>query len=126
MGVLSTQEAAGKLEELREQEQRLTVELSSIAEKTAIMAEWQEALEALKGQDITEILYSLAEHKPIAFRRLLSLVFEPNSLEVETTGKGRNWTGKLVGYKLNLTTQKEVESFERQSCGRISGKILRW
>jgi hypothetical protein len=105
------------LGELREQEQRLTIELSSIAEKTAIMAQWQEALDALKGQDITGRLYELAEKNPIAFRRLLSIVFEPNSLRVKTQRKrnGRKWVGKLEGYKLTKAMQDISASFSNQS-----------
>jgi hypothetical protein len=46
-----------------------------------------EALDALKGQDITSRLTELAQDKPIVFRRLLSVVFEPNSLRVRTERK---------------------------------------
>lgn len=119
LGVLSTQEAAVKLAELREQEQRLTIELSSIAEKTAIMAQWQEALDALKGRDITKRLFDLAEQKPIAFRRLLSLVFEPNSLRVRTWREGRKWVGALDDYKLTESMSKVTIS-----TGNKIGKMV--
>ncbi|NJN96556.1 MAG: recombinase family protein [Anaerolineales bacterium] len=101
LGILTNQEAAAKLAELREQEQRLTVELSSIAEKAVIMAEWQTAIEVLKGQNIADRLGKMAETKPIAFRRLLSFVFEPNSVKVKTERtQGRQWQGTLVEYHL--------------------------
>jgi hypothetical protein len=98
---------------LREQEQRLTVELSSIVEKMAIMADWQTAIDALKGQDITGLLYKLAENNPVSFRRLLSLVFEPNSLRVRTERKPgtREWFGVLESYKLTETMQSLSISF---------------
>lgn len=109
LGVLTNQEAAVKLAELREQEQRLTVELSGIAEKTAIMAQWQEALDALKGQDITDLLYELAENNPVSFRRLLSLVFEPNSLRVRTEHREKmGWVGVLESYELTETMQSLI------------------
>lgn len=116
LDILTHQEAAVKLAELREQEQRLTVELSSIAEKTAIMNQWQEALDTLKGQDITNRLFDLAEHKPVVFRRLLSLVFEPNSLRVRTERKvGVNkWVGILESYKLTETMQNLSISFDNK------------
>ncbi|MFN8460129.1 MAG: zinc ribbon domain-containing protein, partial [Anaerolineae bacterium] len=114
LGILTHQEAAVKLVELRQQEQRLTVELSSIAEKTAIMAQWQEALNALKGQDITGRLFDLAEQKPIVFRRLLSLVFEPNSLRVRTWNEGKKWVGALDSYKLTETMQNLSISFDNK------------
>jgi hypothetical protein len=79
LGILTNQEAAVKLAELREQEQRLTIELSSIVAKAAIMAQWQAALDSLKGQDITGRLFELAEQKPVAFRRLLSIVLSPTA-----------------------------------------------
>lgn len=107
LGILTNQEAVVKLAELREQEQRLTVELSSIAEKTAIMEQWHDALDALKGHDITGRLTELAKKKPIAFRRLLSIVFEPNSLKVRTIRDGRKWTGILEGYILTEALKDE-------------------
>jgi hypothetical protein len=100
LGILTNEEAATKLAELREQEQRLTIELSSIAEKTAIMGQWQDALEALRGKDISDTLQKLAEQKPITFRRFLSIVFEPNSLKIRTEGKGRKWFSVLEDYQL--------------------------
>lgn len=121
LGILSTQEAAAKLAELREQEQRLTVELFSIAEKTEIMAQWQEALEALKGQDISSRLYDLASEKPIAFRRLLSIVFEPNSLRVRTEHvSGYTWRGVLESYKLTETMQTKEVSFDSELSGLLT------
>ncbi len=110
LGIVTNEEAAAKLAELREQEQRLTVELSSIAEKTAIMAEWQEAVEALKGRDISGSLYRLAESNPISFRRLLSLVFKPNSLQVRTErATGRKWRGVLEDYQLTKAMQANLQ-----------------
>ena len=114
LGILLSDEATAKLIELREQEQRLTVELASIAEKTAIMEEWQLAVKALKSQNITETLYSLAKQKPIAFRQLLGLIFEPNSLRVRTERKKGNnvWAGVLEAYLLTEIMQdKSVYSF---------------
>lgn len=117
LGILTNQEAAGKLAEMREQEQRLTIELSSIAEKNEIMARWQAALDALKGQDITGKLYRLAKKDPIAFRQLLALVFEPNSLRVKTARKpgSKKWGGVLEDYKL---------SSAMRNIGLSSGKEL--
>lgn len=119
LGTVTQQEAAGKLAELREQEQRLTIELLSIAQKTAIMLEWQAAIEALKGQDITTALYTLVDQNPIAFRQLLALVFEPNSVKVKTERvQGRQWHGVLVDYR--LTEAMNTPSFELETCPIIS------
>jgi hypothetical protein len=74
------------------------------------MGQWQEALDALKGQDINGMLYTLAEQNPIAFRRLLSIVFEPNSLRVRTERKGNKWFGVLEDYQLTKA-MKNIVSF---------------
>ncbi|RME40331.1 MAG: recombinase family protein [Caldilineae bacterium] len=100
-GVLTQEEAAAKLGELREQERRLIAELSSISEKARVREEWEKAVESLKGCDITASLHRLAESNPVAFRRLLGLVFKPNSLRVRTYRvKGNSWAGELQGYEL--------------------------
>ena len=75
------------------------------------MEEWQEAVKALKGQDITATLYGLAKNKPVAFRQLLALVFEPNSLRVRTERRGRNWFGILESYTLTEAMQKPSVPF---------------
>jgi hypothetical protein len=69
------------------------------------LEQWQQALDALKGQDVTGRLYDLAELKPVAFRRLLSIVFEPNSLRVRTEQNGNKWSGVLESYTLTETMQ---------------------
>ena len=112
LGVLTTDEAAAKLTELREQEQRLTVELAGITEKTALMEEWQRALDALKGRNekgIAKQLHFLAEKQPVAFRQVLGLIFEPNSLRVRTErikGGRNNWVGYLDDYALTAAVQQ--------------------
>jgi DNA invertase Pin-like site-specific DNA recombinase len=113
LGILTNEEAATKLTELREQEQRLTIELSSIAEKAAIMAQWQEALDVLKGhaKRISSMLYELAEQNPIAFRRLLSIIFEPNGLRVRTEQNGSKWFGVLEDYQLTEAMKNINVSF---------------
>lgn len=107
LGITTNQEAAAKLAELREQEQGLMVELSSIAEKTKKMEQWQDLLKSLEGKDITQTLTRMAEMKPINFRRLLSIVFKPNSLRVRTERipGSKKWRGKLEGYKITEALQ---------------------
>ncbi len=111
LGILSNQEAAAKLTELREQEQRLTVELSGIAEKVEKMGQWQDLLNSLDGKDITQTLTKMAEIRPIVFRRLLALVFEPNSLRVRTERNEKKWVGVLESYKLTEAMQNVTVSF---------------
>ncbi len=110
-GILTRQEAAAKLAELRGQEQRLTIELSAIAEKVAVMESWQIAINTLKGRPVTESLHTLAKRKPVSFRRLLSLVFECNSVKVSTFRDGNNqWAGTLDGYTLTEALQSTLSS----------------
>ncbi len=112
LGILTTQEAAAKLAELREQEQRLTVELSGIARKAKLMGEWETVLERLKGADITPHLHDLAENNPIGFREFLSFVFKPNSLHFRTERTGNSYRGVLVQYELTEEAKEMMEKAE--------------
>ncbi len=93
------------------------------------MEAWQQALETVQGKSKAEIaaqLLWLAEHKPIAFRRLLSLVFEPNTLQVRTerVEGTKKWRGVVVGYQLTekiSELQKEAVSF-----GNFTGVRLQY
>lgn len=107
LGTLTNEEAASKLAELREQEQRLTVELASIAEKTAMLEEWQKAVETLKGKGVSGELHRLAKNRPVVFRQIMSLAFEPNSLKVRTEYvKGKGWVGALEDHQLTEAMQE--------------------
>ncbi len=126
LGVLTTEEAAEKLAELREHEQRLMVEIASVAKKAAIMAQWQQALETVKGKNKKEIsdrLFYMAEHKTVAFRRLLSFVFKPNSIRVRTERlKGNQWSGVLEEYEIAETIHNSrnlLLSFETTGLERV-------
>ena len=112
LGILTTEEAAAKLEDLREQERRLISEMAGIGEKAAVLEEWQQALEALRNLDLSEALTDLAKHKPIAFRRLMAIVFKPNSLRVQ---KIRRRQYSLVGYELTDIIQQESVSSVQNS-----------
>ncbi|MCB0209411.1 MAG: recombinase family protein [Anaerolineae bacterium] len=112
LGILSSEEAATKLDDLREQERRLIAEMANIGEKAAVLEEWQQALETLKNLHLSEALTDLAEHKPVAFRRLLSIVFKPNSLRVKTIRTGKTqYHSHLTGYELTDIIQTEAISF---------------
>ena len=114
-GILTQEEAAPKLAELREQERRLIIELSSITEKARVREEWERTVEALKGRPVAARLHALAEDNPVAFRRLLGLVFRPNSLRVRTYHvRGSKWAGELEGYELTDEIQSLV-SFVREN-----------
>lgn len=105
LGVTTNQEAALTLAELREKEKELTIELSDITNKTAIMAQWQEALETFASKNIKAKLYEMAK-KPLVFRRVLALVFKLNSLRVRTEHvKGHEWIGVLESYELSEAMQ---------------------
>ncbi len=95
-GILTMEDAAQKMDELRTREQHLTVERASISEKTAIKDEILNAIQLINGAPLKEKLITIARKKPLIYRRLLGLVFEPNSLEIEyKTHK----VYKIVGYK---------------------------
>ncbi len=113
LGVLSTVEASTRLEDLREQERRLLAELTSISEKTNIKVEWLIAIDQLRSMDLEMALNDLAKNHPASFRRLLSLVFKPNSLRVHTERLpgSRNWRGVLVSYELTDAMEETLNIF---------------
>lgn len=119
LGTFTNQEAAGKMAEYRKREQELMIELSGISKKAAVMEEWQIAIEALKGKDIARRLNELAEN-PVAFRRLLSLVFEPNSLRVRTERQKAGWIGILESYVLTKAMQNNSVSFDTTPLALVS------
>jgi site-specific DNA recombinase len=81
-GILTQDDAAKKMNSLRDSEQRLTVERANISEKAAIRDEFIKAMEILKDSDIKAKLMTIAEEEPLTFRRLLGLILAPNSLKV--------------------------------------------
>ena len=115
-------EAAAKLAELREQEQSLTIELSTISQKAQILEDWQKALEWIKGRGINQTLTELAEKNPIVFRQILGIIFEPNSIKVRTQKKGKKlWQGFVEDYKLTeAIRQKQDYTFYEQTFHNVS------
>ncbi len=106
-GILTHQEARHKLDALREEEQNLTVELASITEKAAIKEDYLKAIEALSKVDIKSELTTIAKEQPIIFRRLLGLIFEPNSLHVRSERvKGRKWQVVIEDYTFTEAIQE--------------------
>ncbi|GAB4437544.1 MAG: hypothetical protein Kow0031_19390 [Anaerolineae bacterium] len=101
LGALSLEEVAAEMKFLRKREQELKVEIAKIAEKTARLEDWQHILEGATGKDragIVTHLLQMAERRPMAFRQVLSIVFEPNSLWVRTERAGKNFVGVLEDY----------------------------
>lgn len=111
-GVLSENEASETMTELREQEQRLGRELATIGQKTKIRSDYLAAVKALKNANMLETLWDMSETQPTIFRKMLKLIFEPNSIKIQVDRKGNIWTGYLDDYTLTeacseVTTEKD-------------------
>jgi site-specific DNA recombinase len=104
-GILTDEEAKAEMDELRASEQRLQRDLATIDEKAAIRADYLKAIEALKDTDIEARLTWMASEKPSAFRRLLQLLFEPNSLAI---GKERVKTREMYQYYIESYTPSKA------------------
>ena len=104
-GILTDEEAKAEMDELRAQEQRLQRELTTIGAKAAIRADYLRAIEALKDTDIEARLNRMASDKPRVFRRLLQLLFEPNSLAM---GKERVRTKEMYRYYVESYTPSKA------------------
>jgi DNA invertase Pin-like site-specific DNA recombinase len=97
-GILTPDEARRKLDELRESETRLKIELAGISEKATIREDFLNAIEVLKSTDIKGRLTCISEEQPAIFRRLLGLIFKPNTLRVWIAGPRE--PAEIEGYEL--------------------------
>jgi hypothetical protein len=98
-GILTDSEAKETLDELRDKEQRLTRNIATLSRKAEVKQDYLRVAEQLKGQDIGQVLQEVMDNNPVTFRQILSLIFEPNSLVVTSTGAGCKWTGSLESYQ---------------------------
>lgn len=118
-GVLTEQEAAETLTELREKEQRLDRQLLTFRQKEAIREDYQKAVEILKGSDIEEKLWEILENNPIILKRLLSLIIKPCGIMIRTEGHGADT--KSYVEKCDFTEEFEAirgnDTFESQWVG---------
>jgi len=101
-GILTPNEAKETLAELRDQESRLQRDLATIGEKAIIRSDYLNALEALKNKDIEQTLWTMSQTSKRSFRKLLRMIFEPNSIKVRTERipGSKKWRGVLEEYRL--------------------------
>ncbi len=112
-GIFTQGEVSAKLEELRQKEQNLKIELISINEKAEIRDSFLKAIEALKSRDIRVTLTDMVNERPLAFRQLLGIILKPNSLKVRTyrkAGTNRHWLGEVISYELTDPVNEYVNS----------------
>lgn len=115
-GVLTQVEATEKLNSLRESEERLIVERANVSEKAAIRDDFLKAIKILKQVSIRDELMTIASEQPATFRRLLGMVFEPNSLRVE-----QNLSLTITGYRFTGAFSDLI--YEPSFCNR-KGEML--
>lgn len=113
-GVIGQDEARQTLEHLRDEEQAATRQLATISKKATIRQEYLQAIESLKQDDLESTLWYAIEHKPSIFRRILKLIFKPNSIVVRTERNGAGkWQGYLIDYQFT-DDFLEVSAFNNQ------------
>jgi len=120
---LTDEEAREYLSELRDREARQQRELKIVNQKDRIRKDYLQAIEALMDHDIKEMLTEMSEKRRASFRRLLFLIFNPNSLQVSITGSGNQWKASIVGYEFteefaSLLPDKAVNQDTRRSVGQ--------
>jgi hypothetical protein len=99
-GILDDMEAIEVMNDIRDKEARLNRELATLGQKEKIREEYQRAINDLREQDIEATLEEMMTKRPQVFRRILLLIFKPNSVKVRTMGGGKRWWGELIHYEL--------------------------
>jgi site-specific DNA recombinase len=113
-GILTQDEARGQAHNLRDKIARIERELDNLGGKVRARESYLEAIEILKGQDIEAFLWNMLENGTAIFRQVLGLIFEPNSITVETYRiKGREFGCRVTGYRFtedfgNLQSRGDV------------------
>jgi DNA invertase Pin-like site-specific DNA recombinase len=99
--VLTDDEAKATAQELREKIGRIERQLNNLGGKVKARANFLEAMEILKGRDIERFLWYTMETQTEIFRQVLGLIFEPNSIKLETYRiKGREFGCRILDYRL--------------------------
>lgn len=101
-GILTNDEAAKQITEQRQKEQRLERELIKLDEQDQIRQDYLDAIDVLRHRDIEQTLWLLlngSRKDRRILNRLLSLIFEPGSLEICSTGRGSKRRGTLAAYR---------------------------
>jgi hypothetical protein len=100
-GVISKEEASQKLTDLRAKEERLKRKLVEAQEKGKIQAEFLEAVQSLQSVDLKTTLFEMLEVKPLILKRILQMIFKPNSVIVRSQRQGNTWRSELVSYEFS-------------------------
>lgn len=98
--VITKDEAKATAQEFREKIARIERQLDNLGGKVKARANFLEAMEILKGRDIERFLWYTMETQTEIFRQVLGLIFEPNSIKVETYRiKGREFGCRILDYR---------------------------
>ncbi len=99
-GILTQDEAKEAMLGIRDKIARMERELDNLGGKVKARENYLEAMEMLKGLDIDQFLWDALKDETAIFRQILGLIFEPNSITVETYRiKGREFGCRVLGYR---------------------------
>lgn len=99
-GILTQDEAKETMRGIRDKIARMERELDNLGGKVKARENYLEAMEMLKGIDVEEFLWQTMKTQTAIFRQILGLIFEPNSITVETYRiKGREFGCRVTGYR---------------------------
>jgi DNA invertase Pin-like site-specific DNA recombinase len=99
-GILTKDEAKATAQDLRDKITRIERELDNLGSKVKARENYIQAMEILKGCDIEQFLWETLEENTTIFRQILGLIFEPNSITVETYRiKGREFGCRVLAHQ---------------------------
>lgn len=99
-GILTQDEAKETMRGIRDKIARMERELDNLGGKVKARENYLAAMETLRGQDIEQFLQYTMKDATAIFRQILGLIFEPNSITVETYRiKGREFGCRVLGYR---------------------------
>jgi DNA invertase Pin-like site-specific DNA recombinase len=113
-GIITQTEAKTTAQDLRDKIARIERELKNLGSKVRVREDYLQAMEILKGRDIEQFLWAVLEYETAIFRQFLGLIFEPNSITVETYRiKGREFGCRVTDYRFteefgNLQSSDDV------------------
>lgn len=99
-GIITKKEASESMADIREKIARINRNLDNLGSKVRAREDFLKAMEILKDRDIEQFLWYTLEFETVAFRQVLGLIFEPNSITVETYRiKGKEFGCRVLSYR---------------------------
>jgi hypothetical protein len=98
-GTITDAQAAGVMSDLQEKKVRLERNLTKLHEQAEIQRDLLEAIPAI-GDDLEQALWRLLEERPTVLNEILKLIFQRQSITVESWGPNSKRQSRVVSYRL--------------------------